>query len=91
MFELLKSYPDSKGGLEARLEDDEMGLKYVIHFLPRRYVYERQLQSHVQVLSRVFAIPQKNMKGYDPNTWLACLRFRCVLAEQHLPVPRKTV
>lgn len=89
MFERLRIRDGHTGPdrTEAVWEDDDMGLRYVFHFHTRDFGCPKA-HSSTQVLSRVFAIPQKRMAGRTtPRQWSDSLRWHIVAAEQHLPIP----
>lgn len=82
MFEILKGRPSTHGATEAVYEDEELGLKYTFYF----YVYDlrfERVSSSLQILSRVFAVPQRKMKGRDARSWSDSLRWDVYRATQH--------
>lgn len=90
MFSDIRSYTDVEGHTTARLFLEEEGLKVVVHFYSYEPSFPDPVLHGVQVLSRVYAVPPRKMKGRKPGTWSDSLRYDVVAAEQHLPVPRQT-
>lgn len=81
MFDNLQVRRIGNGITESVYEDSEAGLKYTFYF----YVYEgnRRTGAGLQMLSRVFAVPPRKMKGRATSSWSDSLRWDVYRATQH--------
>lgn len=81
MFDNLQVRRVGEGITDSVYEDSEAGIKYTFYF----YVYEgsRVEGSGIQILSRVFAVPPRKMKGRDTRSWTDAMRWDVYRATQH--------